>query len=193
MHQFPYPALSGRIDHLSFDSKHQIIFVTALGNNTVEVVDLKNKKVLHSIKNLHEPQGVAFIPENNSIFIANGDNGQCDIFNADSFQKRNSIKLSRDADNVRYDAAEKKIYVGYGQGGIAVIDATTFKLITQIKFPGHPESFQIDKSAKKMYVNVPDEKQIVIIDLKTNSVIGNWKITDASANFPLNAQPSPML
>jgi DNA-binding beta-propeller fold protein YncE len=179
------PDVKGRIDHLSFDVKQQIIFVAALGNNTVEVVDLKNKKVIHSIKELHKPQGVAFIPESNCIFVANGDNGQCDIFNADSFQKINSIKLSGDADNVRYDAEEKKIYVGYGEGGIAVIDAATFKLITQIKFPGHPESFQIDKAAKKMYVNVPDEKHIVIIDLKINSVIGNWKITDASANFPM--------
>ena len=91
------PDVKGRIDHLSFDAKHQIVFVAALGNNTVEVIDLKNKKVIHSIKNLHEPQGVAFIPESNSIFITNGDNGQCDIFNASSFQKINRIKrISRD-------------------------------------------------------------------------------------------------
>src|SRR5437879_4673127 len=77
----PLPNVSGRIDHLSFDSKHQLIFVAALGNNTVEVVDLINKKVIHSIKNLNEPQGVIFIPESNLVFVANGDNGECDIFN----------------------------------------------------------------------------------------------------------------
>lgn len=180
------PNVSGRIDHFSFDSKHQIIFVAALRNNTIEVVDIKNKKVIHTIKDLHEPQGIVFISESNSIFVANGDNGECDIFNAETFQKINSIKLSGDADNVRYDVADKKIYVGYGEGGIAIIDATTFKLITEIKFSGHPESFQIDKTAKKIYVNVPNEKQIVIIDLKTNSVIDNWKVTEASANFPMN-------
>jgi YVTN family beta-propeller protein len=181
----PLPNVSGRIDHLSFDHKHQIIFVAALGNNTVEVVDLKNKKVIHTIKDLHEPQGVAFIPENNSIFVANGDNGECDIFNADSFQKITAIKLPGDADNVRYDAADKKIYVGYGNGGIAIIDATTFKLITEIKLSGHPESFQIDKSAKKIYVNVPDEKQIEIIDLEKNIVTDRWKMTEATSNFPM--------
>jgi hypothetical protein len=181
----PLSNVSGRIDHLSFNSKQQIVFVAALGNNTVEVVDLKNKKAIHTIKDLHEPQGVVFIPESNSIFVANGDNGECDVFNAESFQKTNSLKLSGDADNVRYDAANKKIYVGYGNGGIAIIDATTFKLITETKLLGHPESFQIDKSAKKIYVNVPDEKQIEIIDLKTNSVIGKWKMTEAKSNFPM--------
>lgn len=179
------PNVSGRIDHLSFDSSHQIIFVAALGNNTVEVVDLKNKKVIHTIKNLHEPQGLAFIPESNSIFIANGDDGECDVLNSEAFQKITTIKLSGDADNVRYDAADKKIYVGYGDGGIAIIDVTTFKLITQIKLSGHPESFQIDKSAKKIYVNVPDEKQIEIIDLEKNIVTDKWKMTNATSNFPM--------
>jgi YVTN family beta-propeller protein len=179
------PKVSGRIDHLSYDSKNQKLFIAALGNNTVEVVDLKNRKVIHSIKNLDEPQGVIFIPENNSLFIANGANGECDIFKTDSFQKTNTIKLSGDADNVRYDEVEKRIYVGYGNGGIAIIDATTFKLINEIKLSGHPESFQIDKSAKKIYANVPDENQIEVIDLEKNLVIDKWKMHDASSNFPM--------
>ncbi len=179
------PDVSGRIDHLSFDSKHQLIFVAALGNNTIEVVGLKSKKVVHTIKNLHEPQGVVFISESNSIFVANGDNGECNVFDTNTFQKTASIKLSGDADNVRYDAAAKKIYVGYGDGGIAVIDATNCKLLNEIKLDGHPESFQIDKSAGKIYVNVPDKKQIDVIDLNKNVVINKWKMIGATSNFPM--------
>jgi len=181
----PLQNVSGRIDHLSFDAKNNFVFVAALGNNTVEAVNLKNKKVIHSIKDLHEPQGVAFIPENNSLVVANGDNGECDVFNATDFQKTNSIQLGDDADNVRYDATGKKIYVGYGNGGIAIIDAATFKLIGEIKLPGHPESFQINKQEKKMYVNVPDEKQIAVIDLTQNKIIAQWKNITANANFPM--------
>jgi DNA-binding beta-propeller fold protein YncE len=169
----PLQNVSGRIDHLSFNEKNNLVFIAALANNTVEIVDLKNKKVIHSIKNLHEPQGVAFIHENNSLVVANGDNGECDVFNAATFQKTNSIQLGDDADNVRYDATNKKIYVGYGSGGIAIIDATTFKLISEIKLPGHPESFQINKQEKKMYVNVPGEKQIVVSVLPISVLIEN--------------------
>jgi DNA-binding beta-propeller fold protein YncE len=179
------PGVSGRIDHLSFDAAHQKLFIAALGNNSVEVVDLKNQKPIQSIKNLDEPQGVVYIPESNSIIVTNGGNGICDVFDADNFQKVNSIKLSGDADNVRYDSAEKTIYVGYGNGGIAVIDASNFKLITEIKLSGHPESFQIDKSAKKIYVNVPDEKHIEIIDMTKNIVSGKWKMAEATSNFPI--------
>ena len=185
----PLPDVTGRIDHLSFDRMQQIVFVAALGNNTVEVVDLKNKKVIHTIKDLHEPQGVVFIPENNSIFVANGDNGECNVFNAETFKKIATIKLSGDADNIRYDAIDNKIYVGYGNGGIAIIDATTFRLVTEIKLSGHPESFQIDKTAKKIFVNVPDEEQIEIIDLNKNVVTDKWKMIPIAigtkSNFPM--------
>lgn len=181
----PLPNVSGRIDHLSFDSKHQRIFVAALGNNTVEVVDLKNEKVIHSIKNLHEPQGLVYIPKNNTLLVANGDNGECDIFNAESFQKTNSIKLGGDADNVRYSSTDNKIYVGYGNGGIAIIDATTFNIISKIPLSGHPESFQIDKLENKIYVNVPDKKLIEVIDLTKKIVTSKCKITEATSNFPM--------
>lgn len=179
------PDVSGRIDHLAYDSARNIVYVAALGNNSVEAVDLKNKKVIHSIKNLHEPQGVVFIPESNSIFVANGDNGECDVFDANTFQKTASIKLSGDADNVRYDVTTKKIYVGYGNGGIAVIDATNFKLLNEIKLDGHPESFQIAKKQNRLYINVPDANEIEVADLTTHSIIAKWKNTNASSNFPM--------
>jgi len=180
----PMPKVTGRIDHLAFDNKRQMVFVAALANNTIEVVDLKNNRVIHTIKNLHKPQGIIFIPENNIVFVASGDTGECDIFNAETFQKVTSVKLSGDADNVRFDAIEKKIYVGYGDGGIAVIDATSYRLLSEIKLSGHPESFQLDKTAKKIFVNLPDSKQIEIIDLNASAVTSTWKMTHEK-NYPM--------
>jgi len=179
------PDVSGRIDHLAYDSARNIVYVAALGNNTIEVVDLKSKKVVHTIKNLHEPQGVVFIPETNSIFIANGDNGECDVFDANTFQKKASIKLSGDADNIRYDTEKNLVYVGYGSGAFAIIDAKTMKEIASIKLDGHPESFQLSKKQNKIFVNVPDRDEIEVADLSTHSVIAKWENTKASSNFPM--------
>ena len=179
------PDVSGRIDHLAFDPVSQRIFVDALGNKSVEVVDFKNNKSIHSIQNLSEPQGIVFIRENNTVFVANGGNGVCDVFNANTFQKITTIQLSGDADNVRYDSVNKRIYVGYGNGGIAVIDAGTFKQVADIQLQGHPESFQLDIAAKKIYVNVPDKQQVEIIDLDKQIVIDRWKLTAAKSNFPM--------
>lgn len=179
------PDVRGRIDHLAYDNARQIVYIAALGNNSVEAVDLKNKKIIHSIKNLHEPQGVVFIPESNSIFVANGDNGECDVFNASTFKKTFFIKLSGDADNVRYDPEKNLVYVGYGNGAIAIIDAKTMKEIASIKLDGHPESFQLSKKQNKIYVNVPDRDEIEVADLSTHSVIAKWENTKVSSNFPM--------
>jgi YVTN family beta-propeller protein len=177
------PKVSGRIDHLAYDSKHNFVYVAALGNNTVEVIDLNRLKVVNSIKGLNEPQGIRFISGNNSIFVANGDNGVCDIFNADSYQKTSSVNLGNDADNVRYDSSSDRIYVGYGGGGIAVIDAKTYKQLVDIKLSGHPESFQLDDT--RIYVNVPEAHQVEVINLKNNKIEAIWKIEEAASNFPM--------
>lgn len=179
------PSVHGRIDHLTLDGKKKRIFVAALGNNTVEVVDLNTSKVIHTIKGLSEPQGIVYIPESNTIFVSNGGNGECIAFDANTYQKMATVKLVGDADNVRYDSIDKRIYVGYGDGGIAIIDANTYKLIADVKLSGHPESFQIDKAAKRIYVNVPDERQIEVIDIEKQLVVNRLKMTVASSNFPM--------
>lgn len=180
------PDINGRIDHLAFDTRNQTIFIAALGNNTVEVVDLKAKKVIQTIKGLHEPQGIKFIQENNTVFVANGENGECDIYNADTYQLVTSIKMpGGDADNVRYDVTAGKIFVGYGDGGIAVIDAKTFRQMADIKLPGHPESFQLGADSKRIFVNVPDAQILATIDLEKYTVTNKWKVEIAKANFPM--------
>jgi len=73
----PLPAVSGRIDHFGIDAEGGRLFVAALGNNTVEVVDLKAGKVVHSISGLAEPQGIFFVPDLNRLFVANAAMARC--------------------------------------------------------------------------------------------------------------------
>lgn len=175
--------VKGRIDHLAFNSKQNIIYVAALGNNTVEAVDMRSLKVIRTIKGFNEPQGIRFVPASNSLFIANGNSGDCDIFDAGSYKKINSIRLGSDADNVRYDSLINRVYVGYGDGAIAVIDGSTYSKLGDIKLPAHPESFQLYD--KKIYVNIPDVHQIAVINLEHSSVEMTWQVKEAASNFPM--------
>src|SRR5690349_7400884 len=68
----PLPGVKGRFDHFAIDAKHQRLFVAALGNNSLEIVDLAAGKRLHSIEGLHKPQGVLYLAEPNRIYVANG-------------------------------------------------------------------------------------------------------------------------
>lgn len=177
------PDVKGRIDHLAYNPQQKIIYLAALGNNTIEVVDAQNNKVIHSIKGLNEPQGLRYIPDTHAIFVANG-GGECIAYNSNNYQQISSINTGRDADNVRFSPESGKIYVGYGAGGIAVIDSKTFEQVADIKLPEHPESFQIDAKDKKLYVNVPDAHLIEVVDLDKNRISEKWKL-EASSNFPM--------
>jgi hypothetical protein len=179
------PGVKGRIDHIDINMKDQIAYIAALGNNTLEIVDLKSGKVTGSIIGLDEPQGVAYIPKHHELLIANGGTGECGFYNAVTLKKTGSIKLADDADDVRYDAEADKIYVGYGSGGIAVIDATTHHQTGDIHLPAHPESFQLDTKADKLWVNLPASGMIGVADLKTFKLTAKWSRLLPRSNFPM--------
>ncbi len=153
----PLPNVEGRIDHMAVDVEGQRLFIADLGNNTLEVIDLRAGKRVRSITGLHEPQGVVYVPEIKEIFVANGGDGTLEVFDGYSFNLINSIKFSDDADNIRYDAIVKHIYVGYGNGALGIINATSGKRIGDIELEGHPESFQIENPGARIFVNIPSQ------------------------------------
>ena len=104
----PLSGVEGRIDHFAFDPAGERLFVCALGNNTVEVLDLRNGDRVHSITGLGAPQGVAFVPDLNRLFVANDKGGICKIYDGKSFQPVGELNFKDDADNIRYDEATKK-------------------------------------------------------------------------------------
>src|SRR6185503_5851459 len=113
--KIPLPGVGGRIDHLAYDAAGHRLFVAALGNNTVEVVDLATRTRLHPITGLHEPQGVQYLPTPGKLVVANGGDGACIFFDGKSYAEIGRVALGDDADNVRFDGS--RVYVGYGSGG----------------------------------------------------------------------------
>ncbi|MEN6603837.1 MAG: hypothetical protein ABFD86_15615 [Bryobacteraceae bacterium] len=176
--------VEGRIDHLSADVRTRRLFVAALENQTVEVLDVQSGKRLRTITKLAEPQGVYFDPYTSRLFVACAKDGAVRLFDAASYQLLETAKFSSDADNIRYDARGRRIVVGYGDGALALLDPNG-KAIGEIALGGHPESFQIEKAGTRAYVNVPDRKQIEIADLTKNKVVSKWPVTSALKNYPM--------
>jgi DNA-binding beta-propeller fold protein YncE len=181
----PLPSVQGRIDHLGFDPENRI-FLSALGNNTEEVIDLSAQKVLHSITGVPTPQGVTYSPEANKLFVASA-KGKVYIYDGTSFDLITTIDFHDDADNLRYDSAEKRVYVGYGDeetAAIGMIDAIRNKrLEEEYKVGAHPESFQLESTGPNIFVNLPDLKRIAVINRKTHAIT-RWTLT-LDANFPM--------
>jgi DNA-binding beta-propeller fold protein YncE len=179
------PGVEGRIDHFAFDPAGERVFVCALANNAVEVLDLRKGERVHSITGLGAPQGVAYIPELDRVFVANEKGGICRIYDGKSFRALGELNFEDDADNVRYDEAAKKIYIGFGSGGIAVVNALDGKLVDSIKLSAHPEAFQLEKKGSRIFVNVPNSRHVAVVDRDKGEVVARWKTDLAFANFPM--------
>ena len=180
----PMPNVEGRIDHMSIDVKGQRLFVAALGNNTLEVIDIKNAKQIHTITGLHEPQGIAYTPNGNRIYVANGSDGSLRVFDGTSFQSLKTISYGDDADNVRYDAQQDRVWVGYGGGALGAINQDGAK-VADIKFDVHPESFQLETNGPRIFVNLPGSRKIAVVDRKAGKVIASWTTGGPQANYPM--------
>jgi DNA-binding beta-propeller fold protein YncE len=181
----PLSGVEGRIDHFAVDVAGQRLFICALGNNSVEVVDLQKARHSSSITGLGAPEGSAYVPESNRLYVANESGGLCKIYDAASFALTGTLSLKDDADNVRYDGATHRIYVGFGKGGIGVIDATNGNRIGSIKLSAHPEAFVFEEQGRRIFVNLPTARAIAIIDRDKGEQIAAWKTDGAFANFPI--------
>jgi DNA-binding beta-propeller fold protein YncE len=186
--EIPVPHVAGRLDHFTADPKRRRLFVSALGNNTVEVIDVFSGKVIHGIEGLSEPQGPLYVPDFDKLYVANAGNGKVNVYDGATYTLRKSIDVGEDPDNMRYDAASKKVFVGFGEedGGIATIDPSTDARVGEIfKTGGHPESFQVEASGGHIFVNVPDADNVVeAIDRKSGAA-AKWPLKGLRGNYAM--------
>ncbi len=180
--------VSGRIDHLAVDLERQRLFVAELGNDSLGVVDLKNMTLLRRIKGLREPQGVGYVAATDTVYVANAKDGSVVLFRGAALAPAGRIDLKDDADNIRIDTEANRVYVGYGGGALAVIDAATQAKLADIPLKAHPEGFQLDPASGRIYVNMPDARQIAVAD-RAGQQIAAWPVPGASANFPMAIDP----
>ena len=180
----PMPAVEGRIDHLAVDVKGQRLFVAALGNNTLEVIDISGMRAIKSIAGLHEPQGIRFLADRNRVVVANGADGSTVFYDGTTLSVLHTAKTSGDADNVRYDPKAGRVYVGYGNGALEAFDPDGQPL-GEVKLAAHPESFQLESGGSRIFVNVPSAGHVAVVDRDKQTVSATWRVTAAAANYPM--------
>jgi hypothetical protein len=211
----PLEGVEGRLDHMAADPASGRLFVSALENHSIEVIDLTKRGRVCQIQGVLEPQGIAFIRESGIFVVCSRGDGTCRSWNATTFEPGPWVDLGRNADNVRFSSGS--IYAGSGAepgpGLMSIIDAAFLLPVNhggkqagplspadllpdrprqgEIKFEAplkaHPESFQIDAARNRIFVNVPDEHQIAVLDLNSNGlkVAQSWPVTVAEKNFPM--------
>jgi YVTN family beta-propeller protein len=174
----------GRIDHMAVDLKRQRLFVAELGNDSVGVVDLANRSMVRTISGLNEPQGVGYEPLTDALYVTSARDGSVRLYEANDYKAIGRVELGGDADNVRIDVAAKHVIVGYGDGGLAVLDPSSRSKVQSVPLKAHPESFQIEPSSGRIFVNLPDANAVAVVDGRTGKQLANWPM-DKGGNFAM--------
>lgn len=182
--EIPLPGVEGRIDHMAADVAGQRVFVAALGNGTLEIVDVAQGRRTDEIKGLKEPQGVAFVPSTGTVYVAGGGDGTVRSFDSHTLKPLHQVSLGEDADNLRYDASREQLLAGYGKGAIAVLGLDLAKR-GNFALPVHPESFQLTPDGQHLAVNLPDNRTIGSIDLASQAVNSDWGHPMGAANYSM--------
>jgi hypothetical protein len=125
------------------------------------------------------------VASTDTLYVANAGDGSLRLFRGENYADEARINLGDDADNIRVDDATHRVIVGYGGGALAMIDAATHNKIADIPLKGHPESFQFSRDGKEIFVNVPDAREIAVIDRGMGKQVASWPMRNATGNFPM--------
>ena len=188
--KIPLGDVHGRIDHLAVDLNRQRLFVAELGNDTVGVVDLKERSVALTLAGLKEPQGIGYVASTDTLYVANASDGTVRLFQGPNLSPAGHIGLGDDADNVRVDETAHEVWVGYGGGALAVIDTASHRKIADVPLKAHPESFRLEAPGQRVFVNVPEAHEIAVVDRSARKQIASWPNGPLSANYPLALDPA---
>jgi DNA-binding beta-propeller fold protein YncE len=182
--EIPLPGVEGRIDHFSVDSAGQRLFIAALGNGSIEIVDTKRAERLSEIKGLAEPQGLYYDSEAGHLYVATGEDGKLRVYEGKSLNLLQTLEFGNDADNVRRDPETGNIWVGYGSGGLGIINSAGQK-VGSVVLNSHPEAFLFEESGDRIFANVPKQLGVSVIDRWKRAVIAKWGVGGTLANYPM--------
>jgi hypothetical protein len=174
----------GRLDHMALDAKGDRLFVANLSNNSLDVIDLKAGKPVKQVPGQGKIQGVAYAPDLSRIFVGNGADGVCNVFDGKTYKLLHALRMP-DADNVRFDPATGLVYVGHAERALTAFDAKTFDVKATVRLTGPPEAFQLDPERKRLYVNTVGPTAVAMVDLTRHEVIGQYVPTKVDAFYPM--------
>jgi DNA-binding beta-propeller fold protein YncE len=180
----PLKGVAGRYDHMALDAKGSRLFIANLSNNSLDVVDLRAGALVKQIPGQGKIQGVAYAPDLDRVFAGCGTDGVCNVFDGRTYALLHSLKIP-DADNVRYNPINRRVYVVNGEHGLTVFDADTYAAKGTVKLPGPAEGFQLDPGRGRLYVNTLEPCEVVEVDTGRNAVVARHPLAGARRNYPL--------
>jgi len=165
----------GGWDYLAVDSAARRLYVSHA--TKAVVIDLDKNVVVGEITPANGIHGIAIAADLGKLFVSNGRDNSASIVDAKTLQITATVKTGENPDCILYEPGHKEVYTFNGRGKNAtVFDAATGEVKATIPLPGKPEFAVVDVKAGRIYNNIEDTSEIVVIDTTTHAVVAKWPI-----------------
>ncbi|MEO5893666.1 MAG: YncE family protein [Ferruginibacter sp.] len=167
-------ASSGGWDYIEVGPVNDWLYVSH--GTQVNILNKKTGDSVGIIANTTGVHGIAFDAANSKGFTSNGRLNSVTVFDMNTNKVLAQIPVGANPDAIFYEPFSKKIITCNGRGqNLSIIDPVSNKLIDSIAVGGKPET-AVSNDAGKIYVNIEDKNEIVVIDTKTFKVAHHWSI-----------------
>ena len=179
------PGITGRFDGFGIDLKGSRLFVTPLDHKSVEVVDLKTAKVIHSITGIEKAHAVLYRDDRNEIFITDGPADSLKVFNGSNYELVKEVKPLSAPDGILYDPATHYLYIVSGGDNakldyslIAVVDTDKGEHLGDIRIDGDTvEEMRLEKSSARLFAVNRPKNRIEVADRERRTVLTSWPLS----------------
>jgi YVTN family beta-propeller protein len=162
----------GGWDYASFDAAGRRVLVSR--SYGVMAIDVASGVVSQLAVGDHVH--ASFVLPNTRVLIANGDSDTVTLANGATGAIEATIPVGDEPDAAVYDRVSDRAFVMNAESGdVSVIDTTRGREDARIPVGGRLEAAAVD-GAGKLFVNVEDSAQVVVIDTRAAKVIGRFKL-----------------
>jgi YVTN family beta-propeller protein len=165
---------SGGWDYITVDGAGKLVY-TSHGSqvNVLSTATGDSVGVVADTKGVH---GIALVKDLNKGYTSNGRANTISVFDLKTNQVTKSIPVGTNPDAIFYDDYSKKVYAFNGRSkNASVIDVTTDAVVATVPLGGKPETGVSDGKGK-VFVNIEDTNEEVVIDAKTYKILNRWKL-----------------
>jgi DNA-binding beta-propeller fold protein YncE len=147
------------------------IYASVTGKHQVAAVDTESLKTLGTAGLITYPDGLAYAPKQNKVFVSDEHGGVDAVIDAASNKLITNITLGGGAGNTVYDSISGHILV-------AVIDPATNQIVSRIPLAGikNPHGIALDTGDRIAFIAGEENHSLAMVDLQTMKVLSTYEV-----------------
>jgi DNA-binding beta-propeller fold protein YncE len=155
------------------------VFVSTPGTGEVAVLDEDSGEVLSRIPAGRYPDGLAYVPTTNQVWVSDESGGVETVLDAASGTRVATVTVGGEAGNVRYDPGSDRVLVDVqSHNRVAVLDPRSRALLRTVRLPGCHHDHGLILDTGRAFVACDGNATLLVLALNDFRVLARHRVGD---------------